>query len=394
MSFAKRVVDQIDVKGKRVFVRVDFNVPLDDNRNITDDARIVKSLPTIQYLVNKSARVILASHLGRPKGQRQAKYSLAPTAKRLGELLGKAVTLAPDCVGPGTEQVVAGMQAGDVVLLENLRFHAEEEQNDPEFCKQLAKLADLYVNDAFGTAHRAHASTEGVTRFLSPKVAGFLIKKELDYLGGALESPKRPFIAILGGAKIDTKVGVIENLLKRVDKLLIGGGMAYTFYKAMGYEIGTSLFDEKGFAKAQELVGRKGTKLVLPVDCVVADKFEASAATKVVAANAIPAGWQGVDIGPQTVKQYCDEIAKAGTVIWNGPVGVFEMEPFAKGTKEIAQALAQSEAVSIIGGGETAAAVKQFGLDDAMTHVSTGGGASLEFLEGIVLPGIAALDDA
>jgi len=394
MSFAKKVVNQIDVRGKRVFVRVDFNVPLDENRNITDDARIVKSLPTIQYLVNKGACVVLASHLGRPKGRRTPEYSLAPAANRLGELLGKNVSLASDCVGPQTEKEVAALLPGDVIMLENLRFHAEEEKNDPEFCKQLAKLADVYVNDAFGTAHRAHASTEGITHFLSPKVAGFLIKKELDYLGGALESPKRPFIAILGGAKVDTKVGVIENLMKRVDKLLIGGGMIYTFYKAMRYEIGASLFDEKGFAKAKELLAEKDKKLVLPVDCLVADKFDAAAATRVVAANAIPAGWQGVDIGPETVKIYCSEIARAGTVIWNGPVGVFEIEPFAAGTKKIAQALAQSDAVSIIGGGETAAAVKQFGLDDDMSHVSTGGGASLEFLEGIVLPGIAALDDA
>ena len=394
MSFAKKTVDQIDVKGKRVFVRVDFNVPLDEARNITDDARIVKSLPTIQYLVNKGAKVILASHLGRPKGQRKMEYSQAPAVKRLSELLGKNVTLAPDCIGPDTEQVVAEMQPGDVVMLENLRFHAEEEKNDPEFCKSLAKLADVYVCDAFGTAHRAHASTEGITHFLSPKVAGFLIKKELDYLGGALEAPKRPFIAILGGAKVDTKVGVIENLMKKVDKLLIGGGMSYTFYKAMGYEIGGSLFDEKGFEKAKQLLAANNDKLVLPVDCVVADKFDAAANTKVVKADGITEGWQGVDIGPETIKLFTGIIAGAGTVIWNGPVGVFEMEPFAEGTKKIAKALADSNAVTIIGGGETAAAVKEFGFEDSMSHVSTGGGASLEFLEGIVLPGIAALDEA
>ena len=394
MGFAKKVVDQIDVKDKRAFVRVDFNVPLDEHQSITDDARIVKSLPTIQYLVNKGAKVVLASHLGRPKGQPKPEYSLAPTAKRLGELLGKSVLLAPDCIGEETEKLIASMHSGDVVMLENLRFHAEEEKNDPAFCQALAKLADLYVCDAFGTAHRAHASTEGITRYLSPKVAGFLIKKELDYLGGALESPKRPFVAILGGAKVDTKVGVIENLLKKVDKLLIGGGMAYTFYKAKGYEIGNSLFDEKGFEKAKQLLAEVSDKLVLPPDCLIADKFDAAADTRTVAADAIPAGWMGMDIGPEAVKLYSNIIANAGTVIWNGPVGVFEMEAFAEGTKKIAKALADSNAVSIIGGGETAAAVKEFGFEDSMSHVSTGGGASLEFLEGIELPGIAALDEA
>lgn len=394
MGFAKKVVDQIDVKDRRAFVRVDFNVPLDEHQSITDDARIVKSLPTIQYLVNKGAKVVLASHLGRPKGQPKPEYSLAPTAKRLGELLGKSVLLAPDCIGEETEKLVATMHSGDVVMLENLRFHAEEEKNDPTFCQALAKLADLYVCDAFGTAHRAHASTEGITRYLSPKVAGFLIKKELDYLGGALESPKRPFVAILGGAKVDTKVGVIENLLKKVDKLLIGGGMAYTFYKAKGYEIGNSLFDEKGFEKAKQLLAEVSDKLVLPTDCIIADKFDAAANTRTVAADAMPAGWMGMDIGPESVKLYSNIIASAGTVIWNGPVGVFEMEAFAGGTKLIARALANSNAVSIIGGGETAAAVKEFGFEDSMSHVSTGGGASLEFLEGIELPGIAALDEA
>ena len=393
MSFDKMIVDQMDVKGKRVFVRVDFNVPLEDGK-ISDDNRIVAALPTIKYLVQKGAVVILGSHLGRPKGGPKPEFSLKPVAKRLSELLGKPVKMAPDCVGPEVEALVAGSKPGDVILLENLRFHAEEEKNDPAFCQQLAKLADAYVMDAFGTAHRAHASTEGVTKFLKPCAAGFLVKKELDYLGKALESPLRPFVAILGGSKVDTKVGVIESLLKKVDKLLIGGGMAYTFYKAMGYEIGKSLFDEPGFEKAKALLAQKSDKLVLPVDCIAADKFEAGAATKVVDAKAIPADWMGVDIGPKTIEMFKKEIARAGTVVWNGPVGVFEIDEFAKGTREIANALASSRCISVIGGGDSASAVKKFGVEDKMTHISTGGGASLEFLEGQVLPGIAALTDA
>ena len=393
MSLAKKSVDQIEVKGKRVFVRVDFNVPLDGS-TIRDDARIVKALRTIQYLTNQGAKVVLASHLGRPKGLPDPAFSLAPVAKRLGDLLGQEVKMAVDCVGEPAETLVQAMQPGDVVLLENLRFHAGETANDPEFCRQLAALADVYVNNAFGTAHRAHASTQGITQFLSPCAAGFLVQKELDYIGRALDDPKRPFVAILGGAKVDTKIGVIENLLAKVDKLLLAGGMCYTFYKAMGYEIGESLFDEAGFEKAKSLIQDRNPKLILPIDCLVADRFDATAQTKIVAVNAIPADWLGVDIGPETIALLEREIADAGTVVWNGPVGVFEVDAFCAGTKAVANALAVSQSISIIGGGDSAAAIKQFGLEEKMSHVSTGGGASLEFLEGKVLPGIAALDDA
>ncbi|MFW6303644.1 MAG: phosphoglycerate kinase [Candidatus Sumerlaeota bacterium] len=393
MAFAKKIVDQIDVSGKRVFVRVDFNVPL-DGKTISDDNRIRAALPTIKHLVDQRAKVILGSHLGRPKGEFDESLSLAPVARRLGELLGKDVTMAPDCVGAEVESIVSKMDEGDVVLLENLRFHDGEKGNDPDFCKQLANLADAYVNDAFGTAHRAHASTEGVTKHLDPCAAGYLIKKELDFLGNAIENPERPFVAILGGSKVDTKIGVIDALLGKVDKLLIGGGMAYTFFKAMGYEIGDSLFDEPGFEKAKKLLGDDSEKLVIPVDTLIADKFEAGAQTKSVDRDAIPAGWQGVDIGPKTIEMFKDEIAKAKTVVWNGPVGVFEIDAFAKGTEEVARALAEADATTIIGGGDSASAIKKFDLADKMDHISTGGGASLELLEGKELPGIAALDDA
>lgn len=393
MSFAKKIVDQIDVKGKRVFVRVDFNVPL-DGTTITDDIRIAKALPTIKHLIEQGAKVVLGSHLGRPKDAPEAAFSLKPAAIRLSEMLGKEVKMPSDCIGDEAEALVAAMEPGDVILLENLRFHKGEKKNDPEFCAALAKLADVYVNDAFGTAHRAHASTEGVTKLLSPCVAGFLIQRELEYLGKSLENPKRPFVAILGGAKVDTKVGVIESLLGKVDQLLLGGGMSYTFYKAMGYEIGDSLFDEAGYAKTQELLDAKNEKLILPTDCIVADKFAADANTKAVDADGIEAGWEGIDIGPKTVAMFQKIIKNAGTVVWNGPVGVFEIDAFAAGTKAVAEALAESDCISIIGGGDSAAALKKFGLDDKMTHISTGGGASLEFLEGKVLPGIAALDDA
>ncbi len=393
MAFAKKIVDQIDVAGKRVFVRVDFNVPL-DGKTITDDNRVRAALPTIKHLVDQGAKVILGSHLGRPSGEFDDAFSLAPVAECLSGLLGKDVKMAPDCVGPEVEALVGKMSDGDVVLLENLRFHNGEKKNDPEFCKQLAALADAYVNDAFGTAHRAHASTAGVTEFLSPCAAGFLIKKELDFLGNAVEDPKRPFVAILGGSKVDTKVGVIDSLLGKVDKLLIGGGMAYTFYKAMGYEIGDSLFDEPGFEKAKKLLADDSDKLVLPVDCVAADKFDAEANTQSVDRDAISAGWMGVDIGPKSVDIFVEEIKKAATVVWNGPVGVFEIDKFANGTKKVAEALAETDATTIIGGGDSAAAIKKFGLADKMSHISTGGGASLEFLEGKELPGIAALDEA
>ena len=393
---AKLTVDKLDVKGKRVFVRVDFNVPIEKGI-ITDDMRIRGALPTIKLLVERQAKVILASHLGRPKGGPSPEFSLAPAAKRLSELLGKPVTMAPDCIGPEVGKLVSGMKNGDVLMLENVRFHKGEEKNDPEFAKALASLADMYVDDAFGTAHRAHASTEGITHFLKgPFAAGFLIQKELKYLGDALDKPERPFLAILGGKKVADKIGVIRNLLKKVDSLIIGGGMAYTFYKAQGLEIGTSLFDQEAFETAKEILkesGGKPEKILLPVDCLVADKFDVSANTKVVAANAIPAGWQGVDIGPESIKIFIDKIKRAKTIVWNGPIGVFEIDRFAEGTRKIAEAMAQSDAVTVIGGGDSAAALEKFGLTGKMTHVSTGGGASLEFLEGIQLPGIAALTD-
>ncbi len=393
MSFAKKIVNQVDVQGKRVFVRVDFNVPL-SGTVITDDNRIVQALPTIQHLVKQGAKVLLASHLGRPKEGPDPAFSLAPAAKRLGELLGQPVQMAPDCVGPEVKALVDAMKPGDVLMLENVRFHKGETKNDPELSKQMAELADVYVNDAFGSAHRAHCSTEGIAAFVRPAVAGFLIQKELDYLGNALDNPKRPFVAILGGAKVDTKIGVIESLLPKVDKLILGGGMAYTFYKAMGYEIGASLFDEAGFEKAKALLAAKNDKLVLPIDCLVADKFEAGAQTQAVGVDGIPAGWQGVDIGPKSVALFKDIIASAGTVVWNGPVGVFEIDDFAKGSLAVAEALAASSAITVIGGGDSAAAIKKFGLEAKMSHISTGGGASLEFLEGKVLPGIATLDNA
>jgi phosphoglycerate kinase len=393
---AKLTVDKQDVKGKRVFVRVDFNVPIEKGI-ITDDMRIRGALPTIKLLVERQAKVILASHLGRPKGGPSPEFSLAPAAKRLSGLLGKPVTMAPDCIGPEVEKLVSGMKNGDVLMLENVRFHKGEEKNDPEFARALASLADMYVDDAFGTAHRAHASTEGITHFLKgPFAAGFLIQKELKYLGDALDKPERPFLAILGGKKVADKIGVIRNLLKKVDSLIIGGGMAYTFYKAQGLEIGASLFDQEAFETAKEILkefGGKPEKILLPVDCLVADKFDVSANTKVVAANAIPAGWQGVDIGPESIEIFIDKITRAKTIVWNGPMGVFEIDKFAEGTRKIAEAMAQSEAVTVIGGGDSAAALEKFGLAGKMTHVSTGGGASLEFLEGIQLPGIAVLTD-
>lgn len=393
---AKLTVDKQDVKGKRVFVRVDFNVPIEKGI-ITDDMRIRGALPTIKLLVERQAKVILAAHLGRPKGGPSSEFSLAPAAKRLSELLGKPVTMAPDCIGPEVEKLVSEMKNGDVLMLENVRFHKGEEKNDPEFARALASLADMYVDDAFGTAHRAHASTEGITHFLKgPFAAGFLIQKELKYLGDALDKPERPFLAILGGKKVADKIGVIRNLLKKVDSLIIGGGMAYTFYKAQGLEIGASLFDQEAFETAKEILKEFGgmpEKILLPVDCLVADKFDVSANTKVVAANAIPAGWQGVDIGPESIEIFIDKIKRAKTIVWNGPMGVFEIDKFAEGTRKIAEAMAQSEAVTVIGGGDSAAALEKFGLAGKMTHVSTGGGASLEFLEGIQLPGIAALTD-
>lgn len=392
---AKATVRDIDVKGKRVLVRVDFNVPLDAERNITDDTRIRSALPTIEYLLERGARVILASHLGRPKGQRKEEFSLAPVAKRLEELLGKAVKKLDDCIGAEVEAEVLAMKDGDVILLENLRFYKEEEANDEAFARALASLADIYVNDAFGTAHRAHASTAGVAEFVDG-VAGFLMEKEIEVMGKALSQPERPFVAILGGAKVKDKVGVISNLMEKVDSLIIGGGMAYTFLKAKGLEIGDSIVDDASLGLAGELMEKaktKGIRFLLPVDVVIADKFAEDANTKVVDIDEIPPSWQALDIGPKTRDLFAREIADAKTVVWNGPMGVFEMKPFAEGTRRIARALAESEAVTIVGGGDSVAAVSEMGFGDKMTHVSTGGGASLEFLEGKVLPGVAALKD-
>jgi len=394
-SMSKATVRDIDVKGKRVLVRVDFNVPLDDEGRITDDTRIRAALPTVKYLLDRGAKVILASHLGRPKGQRKDEFSLAPVAMRLEELLKQSVRKLDDCVGDQVKAAVASMKNGDIVLLENLRFHQEEEANDEGFAKALAALADIYVNDAFGTAHRAHASTAGVAEFL-PGVAGFLMEKEIDVMGKALSAPERPFVAILGGAKVKDKVGVISNLIEKVDSLIVGGGMAYTFLKAKGLEIGKSIVDLEKLGLAKELMEKAkamGVTFLLPVDVVVADRFAEDADVKVVGVSEIPQDWQALDIGPKTREEFSQEIAEAKTVVWNGPMGVFEMKPFAEGTRRIAQALADSEAVTIVGGGDSAAAIEEMGFADKMTHVSTGGGASLEFLEGKVLPGVAALMD-
>jgi phosphoglycerate kinase len=392
---AKKTIKDVDLKGKRVLMRVDFNVPLDDKLNITDDIRIRAALPTIKYAIEKKAKVILMSHLGRPDGKVVDSMRLTPVAKRLEELLGKKITKADDCIGPAVEEAVAAMKPGDVVLLENLRFHAEEEKNDPAFSKELASLGDLFVNDAFGTAHRAHASTEGVTKYL-PSVAGFLLEKEMQYLGQTVDSPKRPFVAILGGAKVKDKIKVIDNLLDKVDALIIGGGMAYTFLKAKGKTIGASKLDKDGFETAKQALdkaAKKNIPILLPVDNVIGDKFDANANTKVVGED-IPDGWMGLDIGPLTIKLFEDKLKDAKTIIWNGPLGVFEMDKFAKGTEIIAKFLANLKgAVTIIGGGDTAAAMLKFKVEDKMTHISTGGGASLEYLEGRGLPGIDALQD-
>ncbi len=391
----KKTVRDIDVSGRRVLVRCDFNVPMEAGR-ITDDRRIRESLPTIRYLLERGARVILASHLGRPKGRADQAFTLAPVAERIGALLERSVPLLPDCVGPAVEDAVARMRAGEAVLLENLRFHAEEEANDPAFATQLARLADLYVNDAFGTAHRAHASTAGVAAYL-PAVAGLLLEKEMAHLGQALDAPVRPFVAILGGKKVSDKIGVIRHLLDRADTLLVGGGMAYTFLRAQGREIGASLCEHDSLVLAFELLaeaGRRGVGFELPVDVVAATAVEAGADHQVVDAGGIPAGWAGVDIGPRTAARFAEIIRDAGTVLWNGPMGVFEIPAFAGGTRAVAEAMADSSAVTVVGGGDTAAAVEAFGLADRMTHISTGGGASLEFLEGRELPGIAVLQDA
>lgn len=397
VNYKKKTIEQVDVTGKRVFVRADLNVPLDDRQQITNDRRVRASVPTLKYLLDQGAAVIVASHLGRPKGVRKPEMSLKPVADRLGELLGRSVQMAPDCIGEQVEKMASALKGGQVLMLENVRFHAEETKNDEAFAGHLGALAEVYVNDAFGTAHRAHASTEGITKHMHPCVAGYLISKELQYLGEALANPKRPLLAILGGAKVGSKIGVITSLMKLVDHLVIGGGMAYTFLKVQGFEIGASLFDEESADTARQIIeqaDQAGIKLWLPVDCLVADKIDASAQTKVVDARQIPAGWMGVDAGPRTIEQIEQLVAEAKTVMWNGPVGIFEQAPFAGGTKAVGQALAKADALTILGGGETAMAAEQFGVDHQMSHVSTGGGASLEFLEGKQLPGILALDDA
>ena len=396
----KLSIDNVDLKNKRVLVRVDFNVPLDENLQITDDIRITSSLPTIKKIILEGGKVILMSHLGRPKGKVNLKYSLKPAAERLSKLLGKEVKLAPDCIGEEVKTLVNKMNGGDVLLLENLRFHEEEEKNDAAFAKKLSELGDVYINDAFGSAHRAHASTEGVTKFNKPCASGYLMQKELDYLGTAIANPQRPFAAILGGAKISGKIDVISNLLSKVDKLLIGGGMAFTFLKAQGKEIGKSLLEEEKIDLAKEVlekVKNSNVKFLLPVDFIVADEFKNDSPSMIVKADSIPSDKMGLDIGPESIKLFSQELENSKTIVWNGPMGVFEMDNFAKGTFAIAQVLADvtsKNAVTIIGGGDSAAAISKAGLDDKVSHVSTGGGASLEFLEGKVLPGVDALTNA
>lgn len=393
----KKTIRDIDLKGKRVLIRCDFNVPLDSNQNITDDTRIRAALPTLEYLVTQGAKVVVMSHLGRPKGKAAAEFSLAPVAVRLAELLGKQVEFADSdvVVDDSVKEKVAALKDGDVLLLQNVRFRKEETDNEPGFAKELASLGDVFVQEAFGTAHRAHASTAGVADYL-PCVSGFLIEKEVKFLGSALHNPQRPFVAIMGGAKVGDKIKVIENLLTKVDTLIIGGGMSYTFYKAMGLEIGKSILDADNIDLAKMLLEKAtslNVKLLLPVDIVCADEFSNDAKYQTYSRDQIPSDMMGLDIGEETVKLYSEEIAKAKTVVWNGPMGVFEMENFAKGTKAIAEALAISDATTIIGGGDSAAAVEQFGLADKMSHISTGGGASLEFLEGKILPGISIIEE-
>ena len=392
---SKKSIRDVEFKDKKVLVRVDFNVPMDEEKRITDENRILGALPTIRYLMEKGAKVILCSHLGRPKGEFKMKYSLAPVAARLSELLGKPVKMANDVIGEDADKVVASLKSGEVALLENLRFHKEEEENEEKFTKKLASYAEIYVNDAFGTAHRAHASTEGVAHYL-PAVSGFLIEKELQFMGRALDNPDRPFVAILGGAKVSDKLGVINNLLEKVDTLIIGGGMAFTFAVAQGGKVGSSLLEEDKVEYARDMIRKakeKGVRLLLPPDTVAADKFDNDANTRIVPTGEIPAGWLGLDIGPASCKAFADAILDARTVIWNGPMGVFEKPNFAKGTEAVAHALANSKAVTIVGGGDSVAAVTQLGYADKISHISTGGGASLEFLEGRELPGVAALLD-
>ena len=391
----KKTVKDIDLKGKKVLVRCDFNVPMDEQRNITDNTRIVAALPTIKYLLDNNCAIILCSHLGRPKGEFKPEFSLKPVAKELSKLLHQDVMMAEDVVGEDATTKAANLQQGQIMLLENVRFHKEETDNDPEFSKKLASMAEVYVNDAFGSAHRAHASTAGVAAYL-PAVSGFLIEKELQFLGRAVTNPQRPFVAILGGAKVSDKIGVIDSLLEKVDTLMIGGGMAYTFFKAQGYEVGKSIceLDKLGLAKdLMEKAKQKGVKLILPLDTVIAKEPGEDVESKTVKCTEIPADWEGFDIGQETIKIFSEELKNAKTVVWNGPLGLFEFDQFAIGTNEIAKVLAEIDAITIIGGGDSAAAVKKAGLEDKMTHISTGGGASLEFLEGKKLPGIECLMD-
>ena len=392
MSF--KSIDQLDIAGKRVFLRVDFNVPVDKNGAVTDDTRIRAVLPTLKYALSKKPRIILASHLGRPKGKPEPQFSLAPVARKLGELLKMEIRLAPDCIGPEVEKMVAAMKPGDVLLLENLRFHKEEEKNEAGFAQGLAKLADVYVNDAFAVSHRAHASVEGVTQFFPDKAAGFLMRDELHYLGKVMEEPARPLAAVIGGAKVSGKLEVLQNLAPRVDRLIIGGGMAFTFLKSMGMNVGKSLVEEDLLKTAKEILekaDKKGVKVYLPVDSVVADKMDPSAQTKVVPVDKIPADWMGLDIGPESLHCFGEALKDAKTILWNGPMGVFEMEPFSKGTMGMVQKIVSSGALSIVGGGDTDTAVHQSGLADKISYISTAGGAFLELLEGKKLPGVEAL---
>lgn len=391
----KLTIEDLQIKGKRVFIRADLNVPFDDNMVITDDRRIRSTLPTVNYAIDEGAKVIIGSHLGRPKGRVEPRFSLAPVAKRLQRLLNKEVLFANDCIGPQAEGIVSKMKNGDVLLLENLRFHPGEEKNDEAFARSLAKLADFYVNDAFGAAHRTHASTAGITKFL-PSAAGFLLKKEIEYLKGVVDNPVRPFVAVLGGAKVSGKIGVLENLANKVDKVIVGGGMAYTFIKAMGYEIGDSLVESDMLDMAVSIIDRlkrNNVKFYLPVDSVIAQSLEPGAETKIVTAQEIPKGWRALDIGPASVKLFSEALQNAKTIIWNGPMGVFEIDAFSRGTFSIAHSVADAYALTIVGGGDTDYAVHRAGVSDAITFISTGGGASLQLLEGKDLPGISALTD-
>lgn len=391
----KKTIKDIDVNGKKVFIRVDYNVPMDENLNITNDKRITATLPTLNYLLEQNAAIILACHLGRPKGERVAKFSVKPVAARLSELLGREVKFAEDCVGEVAEKAAAALKPGEVLLLENLRYHSEEEKNDPTFSKQLASLADVAVNDAFGVSHRAHASVEGITKHVE-MVAGFLMEKEIKFIGQTLANPEHPFVAIIGGAKVSDKIGVIDNMIDKVDTIIIGGGMANTFNAAKGYGVGKSLCETDKFELALSLLKKaeaKGVKVVLPVDVVIADKFAADANTKIVPVDQIDPEWMSLDSGPKTTELYQAALKDAKTVVWNGPMGVSEFDAFAKGTEAVAKAVADSAAISIVGGGDSISALKKTGLSDKITHISTGGGATLEFLEGKVLPGIAAIAD-